>query len=73
MDVKDLMTADPITTRPETPMLEARQLMIDKRIRHLLVADGPKLLGKAVTEEILIRIARHVDERQHRDPLAWVR
>ena len=45
MHVRDLMTTGPITVNPETPVLEARQLMVEKRIRHLLVADGPKLVG----------------------------
>jgi len=45
MHVRDLMTTSPITVSPETPVLEARQLMVEKRIRHLLVASGPKLVG----------------------------
>ena len=45
MDVQALMTAPPITTGPDTLVVEARQLMSNRRIRHLLVTDGPKLLG----------------------------
>jgi CBS domain-containing protein len=45
MDVNALMTTGPITTSPDTPVLEARQLMVDKRIRHLLVSEGPRLVG----------------------------
>jgi acetoin utilization protein AcuB len=56
MNVKDLMTAGPITTRPETAVLEARQLMIDKRIRHLLIAEGPKLLGIVTDRDIRLNL-----------------
>src|SRR5262245_24465182 len=45
MNIRELMTTSLITTGPERPVLEARRLMNDKRIRHLLVTDGPKLLG----------------------------
>jgi acetoin utilization protein AcuB len=45
MNVSALMTVPPITTGPDTLVVEARQLMSNRRIRHLLVTDGPKLLG----------------------------
>jgi acetoin utilization protein AcuB len=45
MNVNALMTVPPITTGPDTLVVEARQLMSNRRIRHLLVTDGPKLLG----------------------------
>jgi CBS domain-containing protein len=35
-------------------VLETRQMMITKRIRHVLVMDGPKLVG-IVTETDLLR------------------
>jgi acetoin utilization protein AcuB len=56
MNVSDLMTASPITTRPETAVLEARQLMIDKRIRHLLITEGPKLLGIVTDRDIRLNL-----------------
>jgi CBS domain-containing protein len=54
MNVNALMTAPPITTGPDTLVVEARQLMSNRRIRHLLVTDGPKLLG-IITETDLLR------------------
>jgi acetoin utilization protein AcuB len=45
MNVNELMTVPPITAGPDTLVVEARQLMSNRRIRHLLVTDGPKLLG----------------------------
>lgn len=56
MNVQDLMTTDPITTGPQTPVLEARQLMIDKRIRHLLIVEGAKLLGIVTDRDIRLNL-----------------
>ena len=56
MKVRDLMTAKPITTGPDTPVIEARQLMLGKRIRHLLVMDGPKLAGIVTDRDIRLNL-----------------
>lgn len=56
MKVSDLMTICPITTHPDTPVLEARQVMVDKRIRHLLVTDGPKLVGIITDRDIRLNL-----------------
>jgi len=50
------MTATPITTGPDTPVLEARQLMLGKRIRHLLITDGPKLVGIVTDRDIRLNL-----------------
>jgi acetoin utilization protein AcuB len=56
MIVADLMSACPVTTNPETGVLEARQLMLDRRIRHLLVAEGPELLGIVTDRDIRLNL-----------------
>jgi acetoin utilization protein AcuB len=56
MDVKELMTTPPITTSPDTPVLEARQLMIEKRIRHLLITAGPQLCGIITDRDIRLNL-----------------
>jgi acetoin utilization protein AcuB len=56
MNVRDLMTTSPITVGPETPVLDARQLMIDKRFRHVLIAEGPKLLGIVTDRDIRLNL-----------------
>jgi acetoin utilization protein AcuB len=56
MKVRDLMTAKPITAGPDMPVLEARQIMLGKRIRHLLVTDGPKLLGIVTDRDIRLNL-----------------
>lgn len=56
MKVADLMTICAITTDPYTPLLEARQLMLHKSIRHLLVVDGPKLVGIITDRDIRLNL-----------------
>jgi acetoin utilization protein AcuB len=51
MKVSELMTGtNLITARPGTPVLDARQLMLKARIRHLLVTDEDGLLVGIVTD-----------------------
>jgi CBS domain-containing protein len=54
MRVRDLMTAKPITVSPDMPMLQARQRMVDERIRHLIVMEGDRVVG-IVTESDFVR------------------
>jgi acetoin utilization protein AcuB len=56
MNVSTLMTAPAITTSPDMPVVEARQLMVDKRIRHLLVTEGGKLLGIVTDRDIRLNL-----------------
>lgn len=56
MNVSELMTAPPITSGPDMPVVEARQLMVDKRIRHLLVTEGSKLLGIVTDRDIRLNL-----------------
>ena len=46
MTIRELMSGGLITVRRGTPVLEARELMVKERIRHLLVTDtGGALVG----------------------------
>jgi acetoin utilization protein AcuB len=56
MNVSDLMTKSPISTDPQTPVLEARQMMTAKRIRHLLVTDDGKLVGIVTDRDIRLNM-----------------
>jgi acetoin utilization protein AcuB len=56
MKIRDLMTAKPITVDLDTPVLEARQIMLGKRIRHLLVTDGRKLAGMVTDRDIRLNL-----------------
>ena len=54
MRVSNLMSPVPVTVGPETPMLDARQIMQEHRIRHLLVTEDECLVG-IVTETDFLR------------------
>jgi len=56
MKVRDIMTTSCITAPATMPVLEARQLMLEKRIRHLLVTDGPKLLGIVTDRDVRLNL-----------------
>jgi len=56
MRVQDIMTNGCITTAPETPVFEARQLMLEKRIRHLLVTEGTKVVGIVTDRDIRLNL-----------------
>ena len=50
MTIRELMSGGLITVRRETPVLEARDLMVKERIRHLLVPDGGGALIGIITD-----------------------
>jgi CBS domain-containing protein len=56
MRAKDLMTVDPVTVTPETAVTEARRLMLDRRIRHLVVTDGGRLAGIVTDRDIRLNL-----------------
>jgi acetoin utilization protein AcuB len=56
MRVRDLMTAKPITVDPETPMLEARQRMVEERIRHLVVVEDSRVVGIVTDRDIRLNL-----------------
>ena len=56
MRVRDLMTAKPITVDPETPMLEARQRMVEERIRHLIVTEQGRIAGIVTDRDIRLNL-----------------
>jgi acetoin utilization protein AcuB len=57
MKVGELMTSTVITASPDTAILDARQLMLKERIRHLLVieADG-SLVGIVTDRDIRLNL-----------------
>jgi acetoin utilization protein AcuB len=54
MLVKERMTRNPITVRPETPVTEAQALMKREKIHHLPVLDRDGRLAGIVTEKDLL-------------------
>ncbi|MBI3455949.1 MAG: CBS domain-containing protein [Candidatus Rokubacteria bacterium] len=56
MQVKDWMTPSPITVPPGTPAVEARKLMQDRHIRHLLVTEGTELVGIVTDRDLRLKL-----------------
>ena len=56
MLVRALMTGAPITVPPDVAVLDARQLMANERIRHLLVSLGGDLLGIVTDRDIRLNM-----------------
>ncbi|MDA1183534.1 MAG: CBS domain-containing protein [Acidobacteria bacterium] len=58
MLVKEVMTSDVVTTTPETPIREAAQVMVDRKIGCLPVLDGGRLVGLLSESDIVSAVAR---------------
>ena len=57
MRVRELMTGALITVRPDTAVLDARHLMQERRIRHLLVtSERGELLGIVTDRDIRLNL-----------------
>jgi len=56
MKVSELMTETLITVGPDTPVFEARPLMLKERIRHLLVLEGHELVGIVTDRDIRLNL-----------------
>jgi len=50
--VQDIMTKDPLTVPLEMAVSDARRMMAERRIRHLLVTDGGRLAGIVTDRDI---------------------
>ena len=67
MKIQDIMSADPNTVTPDTPITEAARLMKDHNVGMLPVVeseDSPRLIGVVTDRDITIR---HVAEGHLRD------
>ena len=56
MRVRDLMTPYPITIPPQTSVVDARRMMDERRIRHLLVTEDHRLLGIVTDRDIRLNL-----------------
>jgi acetoin utilization protein AcuB len=57
MNVRDMMTTALITAPPSTPIIDARNLMLKERIRHLPVMDAEgRLLGIVTDRDIRLNL-----------------
>lgn len=58
MMVKEVMTADVVTTTPTTSITAAAQVMVDRKIGCLPVLDGERLVGLLSESDIVSAVAR---------------
>ena len=58
--VKEVMTTDPLTTTPETPLAEAARLMHERKIGCLPVVESGRLVG-ILTEGDFVALAARGD------------
>lgn len=70
--VADVMTPDPLTCRPDTPLEEVRSVMRDKRVRHLPVMEDARLVGMVsigdlnmAKSEMLEQTIHHMEVYMH--------
>jgi CBS domain-containing protein len=54
--VRELMTREPLSVSIDTPVVDARRTMLDRRIRHLLVKDGGRLVGIVTDRDIRLNL-----------------
>jgi CBS domain-containing protein len=53
IDIRDLMIKNPLTTSPETTILEASKLLASKEFHSLPVVKDEKLVGIITTTDLL--------------------
>jgi CBS domain-containing protein len=54
--VRELMTREPLTVSLDTPLVDARRTMLERRIRHLLVTQGGRLMGIVTDRDIRLNL-----------------
>jgi CBS domain-containing protein len=53
--VRDIMTTNPITVAPETEILQATKIILEKDINGLPVLDGEKLVGIICQSDLIVQ------------------
>jgi CBS domain-containing protein len=60
--VRDIMTAEVVSVAPDRSVQDCRKIMGDKRIRHLPVMDGERVVGVLSSRDVLDEVIAE-DER----------
>ncbi|GAA2445924.1 CBS domain-containing protein [Streptomyces macrosporus] len=53
--ISEIMTADPTTVTPQTPIVEVARLMREEDIGDVLVAEGDRLRGLVTDRDLVVR------------------
>src|SRR5438105_4973991 len=56
VQARDLMTREPLTVPIDMPVVDARRMMVERRIRHLLVTDDGRLAGIVTDRDIRLNL-----------------
>jgi CBS domain-containing protein len=54
--IRQVMTADPVTVTPDTPVAAVARLMREKDIGNVLVAEGDTLRGLVTDRDLVVRV-----------------
>lgn len=65
--VRDIMSSPVITVTPETSVQTCMQLMTEKRVRHLPVADGGRIVGMVSIGDLVKAVM--AEQQQHIEQL----
>jgi CBS domain-containing protein len=65
--VRDIMTAAVITVQPETPVEECMQVMTERRVRHLPVVEGGRVVGMVSIGDLVKAVI--AEQQQHIEQL----
>ena len=56
--VKEVMNGDPLTTTPETPLVEVAQILMERKIGCLPVVENGRLVGIVTEADFVALVAR---------------
>jgi CBS domain-containing protein len=65
--VRDIMTAAVITVQPETPVEKCMQVMTERRVRHLPVIEGGRVVGMVSIGDLVKAVI--AEQQQHIEQL----
>jgi CBS domain-containing protein len=65
--VRDIMTATVITVQPETPVEQCMQIMTERRVRHLPVTEGGRVVGMVSIGDLVKAVI--AEQQQHIEQL----
>jgi acetoin utilization protein AcuB len=69
--VKDAMTCNPVTTRPDMPVTQAAALMLEARIGSLPVIENGKLVGIVTDRDAVRALAMYVPALKYVTETLW--
>ena len=67
LSVKELMTPNPITVNPDTPLSQVMQLMQKKEFRQVPVVEEGKLVGIITDRDIRLAVNLSPDQQEHEE------